>query len=84
MTIINFTIEGVSYQAEEGMTWAQWVGSAYNEDGFYLQGTGSVLSSIAEVLCNPGAATYLDNPAAQSDEIQANTAYLLLPPVVLN
>ena len=83
-TIINFTIDGVSYQAEEGMTWAQWVGSAYNEDGFYLQGTGSVLSSIAEVLCNPGAATYLDNPAAQSDEIQANTAYLLLPPVVLN
>ena len=84
VTTINFTIDGTPYQADAGMTWAQWVGSAYNEDGFYLQGTGSVLSNIAEVLCNPGAATYLDNPAAQSDEIQANTAYLLLPPVVLN
>ena len=31
---ISFTIEGVSYQAEEGMTWAEWVNSPYNEDSF--------------------------------------------------
>ena len=28
--LINFTIDGTSYQAEEGMTWAQWVASGYN------------------------------------------------------
>jgi len=28
--IITFTIAGTSYQAEEGMTWIQWVSSSYN------------------------------------------------------
>lgn len=32
--IINFTIDGTPYQAEEGMTWAEWVNSPYNEDSF--------------------------------------------------
>lgn len=30
---ISFTIDGVTYQAEEGMTWAQWAVSSYNNDG---------------------------------------------------
>ena len=30
ISIINFTIDGTSYQAEEGMTWAEWVESDYN------------------------------------------------------
>ena len=32
--MINFTIDGTPYQAEEGMTWAEWVNSPYNEDSF--------------------------------------------------
>ena len=28
--LITFTIDGVEYQAEEGMTWEQWVNSDYN------------------------------------------------------
>ena len=28
--LINFTIDGVSYQAQEGMTWGEWVNSEYN------------------------------------------------------
>ena len=35
-TIINFTIDGTSYQAEEGMTWGEWVDSASNTIGLYL------------------------------------------------
>jgi hypothetical protein len=34
--LINFTIDGVSYQADESMTWADWVDSAYNTNGFHL------------------------------------------------
>ena len=34
ITLITFTIAGTSYQAEEGMTWEQWVNSSYNTDGF--------------------------------------------------
>ena len=36
-TIINFTIDGTSYQAEEGMTWAEWIDSASNTIGLYLR-----------------------------------------------
>ena len=31
-TLISFTIGSTSYQAEEGMTWAEWVNSEYNYD----------------------------------------------------
>lgn len=32
-SLISFTIEGVSFQAEDGMTWGAWVESEYNTDG---------------------------------------------------
>ena len=32
--LINFTIDGTSYQAEEGMTWTDWYVSKYNTAGF--------------------------------------------------
>lgn len=35
--LISFTIAGTSYQAEEGMTWRQWVESSYNTDGFIIK-----------------------------------------------
>ena len=44
-TIITFYIEGIGYQAEEGMTWEEFVDSEYNvivKDGyesFYISGT---------------------------------------------
>ena len=34
--MINFTIDGTAYQAEEGMTWAEWVVSPYNNDGAHV------------------------------------------------
>ena len=38
-TIINFTIDGTSYQAEAGMTWAEWVADpAYNTVGLEKDG----------------------------------------------
>ena len=33
---ISFTIAGTSYQAEEGMTWAEWVASSYNSAGYQI------------------------------------------------
>ena len=36
VTTINFTVDGVSYQAEPGMTWAEWVDSDSNTIGLYL------------------------------------------------
>ena len=39
MTLISFTINGTSYQADEGMTWAEWCESAYNNGGWFISGT---------------------------------------------
>ncbi len=41
-TLISFTIAGTSYQAEEGMTWEEWVNSSYNTG---YQGSGEYLWS---------------------------------------
>ena len=42
--LISFTIDGTSYQAEEGMTWGEWVNSSYNNSGLeeYLDIVGNV------------------------------------------
>ncbi len=37
--IIAFKIGGGSYQAEEGMNWAEWVESSYNTDGYVINGS---------------------------------------------
>lgn len=37
--IINFTIDGTAYQAEQGMTWQQWVNSSYNTYGCTIEGS---------------------------------------------
>ena len=36
--LITFTIDGVAYSAEEGMTWAEWVLSSHNTSGFKASG----------------------------------------------
>lgn len=32
--LISFTIDGDHYEAEDGMTWEQWVATDYNTDGY--------------------------------------------------
>lgn len=39
VSLITFTIGGTSYQAEAGMTWAEWCESDYNTDGYYSRGS---------------------------------------------
>lgn len=38
---INFTVSGKEYQAEDGMTWLEWVGSDYNTDNEWVCTSGS-------------------------------------------
>lgn len=35
-TMISFSIYGIAYQAEEGMTFGDWVASSYNTDGWEI------------------------------------------------
>lgn len=39
--LITFTIDGVTYQAEPGMTWEEWVNSKYNTDGYLVLNTAA-------------------------------------------
>ena len=34
VSLISFKIDVISYQAEKGMTWDEWIASEYNTDGF--------------------------------------------------
>ena len=48
---IKFTIKlmfstTTQYEAEEGMTWEQWVNSAYNTDGFFIRTYSSTLELV--------------------------------------
>lgn len=38
---ISFSIEDSQFQAEEGMTWEEWVNSEYNSDGACIYNEGS-------------------------------------------
>lgn len=51
--VINFTIDGTSYQADEGMTWTEWCGSSYNTAGY-------VASSSDQSVIAPSGNSILD------------------------
>ena len=36
ISLISFTIGGISYSAVENMTWAEWIDSEYNTNEFYI------------------------------------------------
>ena len=46
VTLISFTIAGTTYQAEEGMTWGEWVNSSYNTSGYYVRQDGAITNNI--------------------------------------
>lgn len=71
--LITFTIDGVEYQAEEGMTWEEWINSEYNIDMTFgideFEGT-----SITNGSTYIGTLTEYVEP---SDLIIANYEYIL-------
>lgn len=79
--IITFTIDGVVYQAEEGMTWTEWCDSPYNTDGFLLQ-VGYIRNFSVyggAVVCFNDGQTYV-NATTNSKFIIFNYNYVLANP----
>ena len=71
--MISFTIAGTSYQAEEGMTWEQWVNSSYNTGGFYvIDGSTYVFFSDRSKVSTEG---FAGGSADKSETIVANGSY---------
>lgn len=48
--LIPFTIGDTQYQAEEGMTWSEFVNSAYNIDGFSINSQGFIENIARHVI----------------------------------
>lgn len=68
--LIAFTISEVTYKALEGMTWAEWVNSEYNTDGWYVdEYDGKVYNANNEYLTTSSTTVYRD------DKIIANETY---------
>lgn len=69
---ITFTIAGVTYQADPGMTWDQWVWTTYNTGMVYVE---------ASFVWKSGNYVALNNVnVSPSDTIIANSTYTLKSP----
>ena len=67
--MITFTIDGTTYQAIDGMTWAEWVNSEYNVNQEYFLDVDIIFSSTM-----PGR---IVAEAIATDTIKDNFAYTL-------
>lgn len=72
-SLISFTIAGTSYQAEEGMTWGEWIESEYNTDGVKIDSSGNVLNSGGQKI----ATAQYSGDQTSTDIIVANTSYVV-------
>ena len=80
--LITFTIDGTECQAEEGMTWAEWVESEYNTDGYLIaDGTNISNGSTTRLVVNASKEKYINKASggAQSEalKIQSSVDYEL-------
>lgn len=66
---ISFTIGSTSYQAIDGMTWEQWVASAYNTNGWQVSNTRIINDTQTRYVVYAGV------EIAKTDEIVADRAY---------
>lgn len=54
ISLISFTIGPTSYQAEEGMTWGDWIESGYNTDGFYFDTSNNrIQKATTSIVADP-------------------------------
>ena len=72
VALISFTIADIVYQAEEGMTWEEWVNSSYNTSGFIITDSRIKATNGKFIICNN-----TNNYANSSATIENNLTYTL-------
>ena len=73
--IISFSIEDYGFQAEEGMTWREWVNSEYNSDGACVYNEGE--DTIRFVEYSLDVLSPSSTPVKGSDSIISGYFYYL-------
>lgn len=48
ITLINFTVDNTSFNAESGMLWSEWVASSYNTSGYISIGQNKVINMYTQ------------------------------------
>lgn len=86
LELISFTILGydessmfiptTTYQAEKGMTWAEWINSPYNTDGYYVSDWNSVMEGTYRKL-SVGSVENVNVPGSGVWVWNANTEIIL-------
>lgn len=71
--LITFYIDDISYQAEEGMTWAEWCNSKYNTDEYSVRDD----DHYGEV--HPKTSTYMAVQLSQAEYDYVKSEDLLIP-----
>lgn len=83
---IAFTVNSIQYQAEDGMTWAEWLASDYNTNpggGGYAEGfeNGQDMGvgdyAVLFITFQPYAVCASGSPVSLHDTIAANTDYTI-------
>lgn len=72
-TLISFTINGTTYQAESGMTWQQWVDSSYNTAKYYIDSFDCVVQGPGGAIVTTDSA--FNNSVSSTDIITATAYY---------
>ena len=73
--IISFSIENYQFQAEQGMTWREWVNSEYNSDGVCVYNEGA--DTIRFVEYSLDVLSPSNTPVKGSDSIISGYFYYL-------
>lgn len=71
VSVISFTIGSDTFQADEGMTWADWCNSGYNSDGYQILGSMVYDSSATKAVKYNGVYVY------SSEDIYEDASYAL-------
>lgn len=59
--LITFTIDGTEYQAEEGMTWAEWLDSDFEGTDKFTSATVNKKENSITTVCNTEKTAYLSH-----------------------
>ena len=75
--LISFSVIKVTpYTAEEGMTWAQWVASEYNIDGFYIEN--------GKVYVDGQTAITIEGERYDKGEVQLNSTAVMSTDLIID
>lgn len=75
-TTFTFILDGyLEYQAEEGMTWGEWVNSSYNTNGFHIGTFGTTNNAVLMPPTNQAVADTVSFQLVTVNDIIDSNAY---------